>query len=122
MPLVLMIDDDKPNADLMKATLETFHIDVMIAYTGKDGYDIAYIHEPDLIFTDLRMPSETWTGYKTAQQLKSNPATANIPVVALTAAGDADQAIEAGCNAILRRPYDQQDLLRILDNYLPLPL
>jgi len=122
MPIILIIDDHVENANLLQATLERFRLDVLVAHTGKDGFDMAYIHEPDLIFTDLRMPQDTWTGYVTAKELKSNDSTAHIPVIALTAVGDGDLALRSGCDAVLRRPYDKQDLISILDRFLPLPM
>ncbi len=118
MPTILIIDDNHDNAHVLQATLEVYGFDVYIAYTGEDGYDMATIHEPDLVITDLRMPSTTWTGYDTAAKLKSDPATANIPIIALSAAGDPIQAQESGCDTFLKRPINQQELRAALEHYL----
>lgn len=118
MPAVLIIDDNKSNAHVLQVTLEAYGLDVYVAYTGQDGYDMATIQEPDLIITDLRMPSSTWNGYDTTEKLKSHPDTAHIPVVALSAAGDPEQADASGCDAFLRQPIKNQELRDILGRFL----
>lgn len=118
MSTILIIDDDPKNIDLMKSYLHLYHIDTLEAYTGKEGVELAKVHQPDLIFTDLRMPLESWDGYETIVRLKTNIKTRHIPIVVITAAGDLPKAKQAGCDDILMRPFRTNQLKNILKHYL----
>ncbi len=74
---------------------------------------------PDLILMDVQLPG--MTGYEAARHLKTDPTTAAIPVVALTAQamrGDEDRAAEAGCTAFLTNPLEGRAFRDILHRLL----
>ena len=75
---------------------------------------------PDLLLSDIAMPG--LTGLEVCRRLKADPATAAIPVVALTAQamrGDEARAVEAGCAAYLTKPLDARAFRSILRRFLP---
>lgn len=80
---VLVVDDDTLNLRLMKVLLEPLGITVQLATDGHMAIRLASQFIPDLIFMDLRMP--TMDGKSAALQIKKNPNTKHIPIVALTA-------------------------------------
>lgn len=118
MTTILIIDDEEVNAELVQVYLERYNVDIFVAYTGQEGFSIAKKEQPNLILADLRMPSETWTGYETIKKLKSNSLTQHIPVVALTAAGDVVKALAIGCDEFIKRPFRFQQLDVMLNRYL----
>jgi CheY-like chemotaxis protein len=78
---------------------------VLQAFDGGRGVEMARAHGPDLILMDLTMP--VMDGLEATRRLKADPATAAIPVVALTACSqreDMDAAEEAGCEGFLVKP------------------
>lgn len=118
MTRILIIDDEFQNVELTRTYLQLFDIDTLEAYSGQGGFRYAQAYQPDLIFTDLRMPIETWDGYETIFHLKTHHDTHHIPVVALTATGDIEQAKQAGCDDVLMRPFCNNQLKQILEQYI----
>ena len=116
MTTALIIDDLPANIHLLEAYLRLFGIHTIGASTGKEGYELAIRHQPDVIFMDLLMPEHTWTGYTTTEALKAHPQTADVPIVAITAVGDEQHAYESGCDVYCMRPFKKQTLSTILNN------
>jgi two-component system cell cycle response regulator DivK len=81
--LVLIVDDDERNARLAADVLEHAGLRTLTAATARDGIDAARAHRPDVVLLDLRLPD--LDGEAAAQELANDPATASIPVVALSA-------------------------------------
>ena len=110
--LILLVDDVQDNVEIMQELLEIFGAEVMTAENGLEGLKRA-VRRPDLIITDLAMP--VMTGYEFLRALKDDRATAQIPVIALTAhAMDSYRiaAFEAGCHNFLVKPVESEALLR----------
>jgi len=80
---ILCIDDNEGVRELLTEILETEGYDVISAATGKDGVTKALHYRPDLIILDLLIPD--MDGFELSQALKSNTATADIPIIVLTA-------------------------------------
>ncbi len=116
MPTALIIDDLPANINLLKAYLSLFGIQSISASTGEDGFALAKKHQPDVIFMDLLMPEKTWNGYKTCQELKADPQTDHISIVAISAIGDKQRAYDVGCDAFCRRPFQKQNLSQVLNS------
>lgn len=110
----LIIDDNMVNIELLKAYLELYKIEVIGAETGKKGVELAQTLLPDAIFMDLLMPSYSWNGYQATLELKNNPLTKHIPVVAVSSAGDMDLARDSGCSYFLTRPFEKIILAKLL--------
>ena len=83
--LVLVIDDEEDVLDRIRFTLARDGYDVLTATTGKIGLELARAKRPSLIVLDLILPHED--GPEVYKVLKSDPETAEIPIVVLTASG-----------------------------------
>jgi type IV pilus assembly protein PilB len=84
LPTILVVDDNKTNLLLLKKMLESQGYAVLEAYNGQEALEqIAGESPPDLVISDLHMP--TMDGFGLLRGLKSNPQTAQIPVILLTA-------------------------------------
>ena len=118
MPTALIIDDNSLNIELLEVCLHFHKIRTVSGFSGKEGFEIAKAIQPDIIFLDLLMPKETWDGYDTINHLKSCLYTQAIPVIVTTGGGDLARAIEYGCDKTMQRPFRQNHLDEILDNYL----
>ena len=105
---VLVIEDNIDNLDLVRFLLEEEDgFKIITAMDGRDGLDVARKEHPDLILLDLTIPEID--GWNVAQQIKADPATRDIVVVAFTAhilPGDRKRALEAGCDAYISKPLD----------------
>lgn len=114
---VLLVDDDPRYTDLLHFTLETEGFEVFIAQNAAKGLALAKSHCPDVIVTDVAMPEID--GYALAAGLKSDPSTAEIPVVFVTARGHetdrwAGQSI--GAAEYLTKPFSISELVGKLKN------
>lgn len=115
---VLVVEDNAVNLELVAALLEEEGYQVLSASAAEAGLALALRERPDLILMDVQLPG--MTGYEVTRRLKADPATAAIPVIALTAhamRGEEGRAKEAGCDAYLTKPLDTQifrDTLRRL--------
>jgi two-component system cell cycle response regulator DivK len=104
---VLLVEDNPDNFELVRYLLEQAGHQVLAANTGRKGMDVARKELPDLILMDLSLPEID--GWKAASQLKADPKTANIPLLALTAhtlPGDRQRALEAGFDGFISKPID----------------
>lgn len=108
-PLVLIVDDNELNAKLARDVLETAGLATLTAATAADALALARERAPNVILMDLRLPD--LDGGEALQCLKAEPATAHIPVVALTAvAGARELLIEAGFAGCVEKPFDIREL------------
>lgn len=116
---VLVIEDHPPNATLVCDVLEFHDFETRWAMDGLEGLAMIRERTPDLILMDIQMPR--MDGYTLARLLKSDPSTAEIPIIALTARampGDANKAIEAGCDGYLTKPVNTRALPTTLRDFL----
>lgn len=103
-PRVLLIDDSPEHRDLYALMLEATAT-VLTASRGQDGLDMASADAPDVIVLDVMMPG--MDGWEVCRRLKSNRATAAIPIVMLTSLDAVDvpaRARQAGALAVLMKP------------------
>ena len=119
MPRILVVEDNAVNLELVVALLEQEGCEVLVAETADAALHLARAAHPDLVLMDVRLPG--MTGYEATRRLKADPATAAIPIVALTAQamrGDETRAAEAGCAAYLTKPLDGRAFRDILRRFL----
>jgi two-component system cell cycle response regulator DivK len=112
MSKILLVEDNEMNRDMLSRRLERKGFEVAIAVDGKVGIDMATSSNPDIILMDLSLP--VIDGWEATRQIKADPATQSIPVIALTAhamAGDEEKALEAGCDDYDTKPVDLPRLL-----------
>ena len=118
---ILAVDDNPTNLEIIKVLLRASGHPVLTAESGPQALAVARAELPDLIFMDLAMPGEI-DGLEATRQLKRQPETRHIVIVALTAmvmAGDHAQAIAAGCDAFVRKPYTRKQLLGLIQDRFP---
>lgn len=104
---VLVIEDNVDNLELVEFLLLQAGYEVLKAVDGKQGLEIARRELPDLVLLDLTLPLVD--GWQLASQLKADPQTKGLYVVALTAhtlPGDRKRALESGCDAYISKPLD----------------
>jgi len=119
MTRILLVEDNEMNRDMLSRRLERKEFEVIIATDGQAGVNMATAETPDLILMDLSLP--VIDGWEATRQIKSNPATQSIPVIALTAhamAGDEEKALAAGCDDYDTKPVNFQRLLGKIDALL----
>ena len=119
MSKILLVEDNEMNRDMLTRRLERKGFEVVIAVDGQAGIDMASSTSPDIILMDLSLP--VIDGWEATRQIKANPATQSIPIIALTAhamAGDEQKAREAGCDDYDTKPIDLKRLLGKIGNLL----
>ncbi len=112
MRKLLLVEDNDMNRDMLSRRLSRRGYDVSIAIDGRDGLDRARAEPFDVIVLDMSLPE--LDGWQAARLLKADPATAHVPIVALTAhamAGDREKALEAGCDEYDTKPVDLDRLI-----------
>lgn len=118
---ILAIDDNEANLEVLRVMLQACNLTVETATSGEAALAAAAASAPDLVFMDLAMPGGL-DGLETTRRLKASPGTAAARVVALTAMvrqNDEQQALEAGCDAFMRKPYLRQDLVSVISRFFP---
>jgi PAS domain S-box-containing protein len=119
---VLHIEDSLANVKLVERILARHgEFDVIPAMTGSLGIELARDHHPMLVLLDLTLPD--MSGELVLRRLRSEPATAGIPVVVLSSDATPDQArrlLAAGAHAYLTKPVDVPELLRVLNETVAL--
>jgi CheY-like chemotaxis protein len=112
MPRLLLIEDNEMNRDMLSRRLERKGYTVSVAVDGGAGIDMARAERPDLVLMDMSLP--VVDGWEATRRLKSDPATAGIPIIALTAhamSGDEARCREAGCDDFDTKPVEFKRLL-----------
>jgi two-component system alkaline phosphatase synthesis response regulator PhoP len=109
---ILVIDDQKDFADLVRRSLEKEGFDVIVAPNGTTGLQVARNHRPDLVVLDLTMPDID--GLEVCQRLRREPRNSRLPIVVLSArASAADRVIglELGADDYLIKPFLPRELV-----------
>jgi two-component system cell cycle response regulator DivK len=119
MPKILLVEDNEMNRDMLSRRLVRKGYQVVVALDGAQGITLASSETPDLILMDMSLP--VVSGWDATRQIKANPETRVIPMIALTAhamASDRDQAIGAGCDDYDTKPIDLPRLLEKIEALL----
>jgi CheY-like chemotaxis protein len=119
MSKILLVEDNEMNRDMLTRRLERKGYEVVIAVDGQAGIDMASSASPDIILMDLSLP--VIDGWEATRNIKADPATQSIPVIALTAhamAGDEQKALQAGCDDYDTKPVNLKRLLGKIGNLL----
>ena len=109
---ILLVDDIPANTRLLQTKLSEEYYHIETALNGFEAINLAQTWQPDLILLDVMMPG--LDGYQTCKRLKADIRTLHIPVVMVTALGDAAarlQGLEAGADDFLTKPVDYDTLL-----------
>lgn len=117
-PLILLIEDHVELRDFIGQSLAGRYR-LITAEDGEEGLALGLQNIPDLVITDLMMPK--LSGYQVTETLKKDERTSHIPVIMLTAKSSQDsrlQGIGTGTDAYLTKPFDQRELLAIIENLI----
>ena len=122
---ILYIEDNPDNMLLVQRALESRGYKLLKALNGVEGISKAEGNMIDLILLDINLPDID--GYEVARRLrKSNkPNLAYIPIIAVTAnalKGDAERALEAGCDVYMSKPINIRELWARIEAYVPSPI
>jgi chemosensory pili system protein ChpA (sensor histidine kinase/response regulator) len=115
---ILVIDDERFMRDLMRLHLEMAGYEVMLAYDAVVGGRFLLAgYRPDLILVDIEMPHMSGLEFITA--VKSDPATASIPIIVVSSRDDAElEAKQMGAAEFLTKPVRADQLLGAVANYI----
>ncbi len=118
MKTILVVEDTQDNFDLIEDALEDEH-KLIHATTGREGLMQVKAHRPDLILLDIGLPG--MDGWEVVRQLKADPETMAVPVVALTAhamSGDREKCLKAGCDDYMAKPINVSELAAMINRHL----
>ena len=111
-PLILLAEDFEDARELYRDYLEFSGFAVRTATNGREAIDDAVTLQPDIILMDASMP--VLDGWQATRELKANPVTRHIPILALTAHAFDDARREAravGCDGFVTKPCLPDDLV-----------
>ena len=118
-PQLLLVEDNEMNRDMLSRRLQRRGYEVLTAVDGESGLALTKSETPALVLMDMSLPGID--GWEVTRQLKADPATRTIPVIALTAhamAGDREQALATGCDDFDIKPIDLDRLLGKIETLL----
>jgi len=109
---ILLVEDNEMNRDMLSRRLTKRGYAVVMAVDGAEGVAKARSESPDLVLMDMGLP--VIDGWTATRQIKADPATARIPVIALTAEtaeGEREKCLAAGCDDYDTKPVDLDRLI-----------
>jgi len=121
---ILYIEDNPDNMMLVRRVLESRGYTLLPAMTGLSGVDMAENQDVDLILLDINLPDID--GYEVANRLRHSQklVLAHVPIIAITAnalKGDAQKALDAGCDVYMSKPINIRELWASVEGLLPSP-
>jgi two-component system cell cycle response regulator DivK len=119
---ILYIEDNPDNMLLIQRALEARGYNFIWAPNGLTGLAEAEVKKPDLILLDINLPDID--GYEVARRIRANDKLRNIPVIAITAnalRGDAEKALNAGCDVYMSKPINIRELWAKVTSFLSAP-
>jgi DNA-binding response OmpR family regulator len=116
---VLLVEDTEDIRDFLARRLRRRGFEVELAQDGEAGVRAARDGRPELVLLDMSIPVKD--GWTAAREMRADPATASVPIIALTAhalAGDQERAIAAGCDDCHPKPVELPRLLEQIEALL----
>ena len=116
---ILLVEDNAVNRRLAGFLLRSQGYQVSEATTAQEAFDCLKNERPDLIVMDIQLPG--MDGLEITKELKDQPATAGIPVIAVTSyamKGDREKALAAGCSGYVTKPIDKTIFLAEISRHL----
>ena len=116
---ILCVDDNDRNLKILQELLGDDH-EVLCVPSGEAALDHLQDNRPSLVLMDVMMPGQS--GLEICQTMRQDPATASIPVIivsALTRDEDRERGFEAGAAAYLPKPFSPDELLDLVDTFVP---
>jgi CheY-like chemotaxis protein len=118
---LLLVEDNEMNRDMLTRRLKRKGFEIDAAGDGEQALVMIQKSTPDLVLMDMNLPIKN--GWMTCQEIRANPNTEKLPVIALTAhamAEDKQKALDAGCDDYTTKPIDFPLLLEKIDALLTL--
>jgi CheY-like chemotaxis protein len=118
MKKIMIVEENELNLDLLIQLLEDEY-ELITAFDGAEAVKLAAQEIPDLILMDMAMP--VMDGWEATRRIKSQDALREITIIGLSSyamVGDAERAINAGCDDYITKPLDEDLLFKKLDYYL----
>ena len=109
---VLVVDDEAHLTYILSFKLQQMGLEVITASDGEEAYSLACAHPPDLIITDFQMPG--LSGLELCLKLKQTPATADIPILMLTARGHRitpSELVRTNIQHLMPKPFSARELM-----------
>ena len=121
---ILYIEDNPDNTMLVRRALEARGYKLLNAPTGIKGVEIAEAEPVELILLDINLPDID--GYEVARRLRTNSKVElkTVPIIAVTAnalKGDAEKALDAGCDVYMSKPINIRELWARVEAFVPMP-
>ena len=116
---ILLVEDNPVNRRLAMFLLRSQGYQVREATSAQEAFEILKTEQFDLIVMDIQLPG--MDGLEATTKLKGEPATANIPVIAVTSyamKGDRERALAAGCSGYVTKPIDKTIFLAEISQHL----
>jgi len=119
MSLILIVEDNEKNLKLVRDVLQVKGYETIEAGTAEDGLKLAAERRPDLVLMDIQLPG--MNGIDALRMLRGDPATARIPVAAVTASvmqQDRRMITEAGFDAYIGKPINLREFIETMRTLL----
>ncbi len=116
---ILIVDDDQAQVEALSLRLRKQGFSTVLAFEGRSGLRKAREHRPDLVLLDLRLPDVD--GFAVCEELVDSPETCHIPIIIVSGSDQADvvrTSRAAGCEYFVRKPYDPNVLLTLIEHAL----
>ncbi len=116
---ILIVDDDQPQVEALSHRLQKQGFLTVLAFEGRTGLNKAREHRPDLVLLDLRLPD--LDGFTVCEELVDSPDTCDIPIIIVSGSDRSDvvrSSRAAGCEFFVRKPYDPNVLLTLIEHAL----
>ena len=118
-PVILIVDDDESQVAALEHRLQQQGYQVRTAFSAKQARHRILAMRPDLVLLDLRLPDED--GFELCQYLADHPQTSGVPIIVVSALerpGIVRQARAVGSSYYVRKPYDPNVLLTLIEDSL----
>ena len=118
---ILVIDDERITTQLVQVFLERYDFEVICAYDGVEGIEVARAEKPDLILLDIVLPKKD--GFDVCEELRSDPDFKDVRIVMFTAKGlaeDIERGRQVGADEYVVKPFSGKNLLVVIKKQLGL--
>ena len=118
---ILIIDDERITTELVQVYLERYGFEVVCAYDGAEGLEVARAEKPDLILLDIVLPRKD--GFAVCEELRSDPDFKEVRIIMFTAKGlseDIERGRRVGADEYVIKPFSGKNLLILIKKQLGL--
>lgn len=116
---ILVVDDEPTIVRLMEFILARQGHEMLVAVNGEEALEKIRAHAPDLVLLDIMMPRID--GYEVARLLRADPATADLPIIMLSAKAqeeDIRKGVDIGVDEYITKPFSPEHLVHVVADYL----